>query len=111
MSNIKIAIPAFAAVVLLGGTALAQHMPSSQPQTMPQAMPQARGAATPNGAPDDACTEMRQQVLTALAAKTSSPNVTAAKHQIAMGNRACAKGNVQTAQTHYQKALDLLSSG
>lgn len=107
MSNIKTAIPAFAAVVLLGGTALAQYMPSSQPQTMPQA----RDAATPNGAPDDACMEMRQQVLTALAAKTSSPNVTAAKHQIAMGNRACAKGNVQTAQTHYQKALDLLSSG
>jgi len=107
MPNLKIAIPALAAVTILSGAALAQYMPSSPPQTMPQA----RDTTAPNGASDDACTEMRQQVLTVLATKASSSNAAAAKQQIAMGNRACASGSVQTAQTYYQKALDLLSSG
>ncbi len=107
MPSIRTVIPALAAVVLLGGTALAQYAPSTQPQTEPQA----RSTTTPSSTPDSACTAMRQQVMTALATKDTSPNVTAAKHQIAMGNRACAEGNVQTAQTYYQKALDLLTSG
>lgn len=114
MPGMKVALPALAVVMLMGGTALAQYAPSGQPQTMPStqqppAAPQTGGAMTPS-TPDAACVAMRQQVMTALASKASSPHVKAAKHQIALGNHACAKGNAQTAQTYYQKALDLLTS-
>lgn len=113
MPSMKDAIPALVIVILLSGTALAQNMPSGQPQTMPgtqpQTMPQTGGAMAPN-TPDAACIAMHRQVMTALSSKATSPHVKAAKHQIALGNRACAKGNTQTAQTHYQKALDLLTS-
>ncbi len=105
MPSMKDAIPALAVVILLSGTALAQNMPSGQPQTMPQT----GGAMAPN-TPDAACIAMHRQVMTALSSKATSPHVKAAKHQIALGNRACAKGNTQTAQTYYQKALDLLTS-
>ena len=111
MPSMKDAMPALAIVILLSGTALAQNMPSGQPQTMPgsQTMPQTGGAMAPN-TPDAACVAMHRQVMAALSNKATSPHVKAAKHQIALGNRACAKGNTQTAQTHYQKALDLLTS-
>ena len=45
------------------------------------------------------------------AGKKASSNTTSAKQEIVAGNRSCTQGNIQTAQAHYQRAIDLLSGG
>ena len=71
--------------------------------------------AKPNTMVRQQCTQMRRQVMAALAekeaGKKASSNTTSAKQEIVAGNRSCTQGNIQTAQAHYQRAIDLLSGG
>ena len=97
----------FAAMLVLGAGAPAYGQTGMGRSNAP--------SAKPNSVVSQQCTQMRRQVMAALAekeaGKKASSDTNVAKQEIVTGNRLCSQGNVQTAQAHYQKAIDLLSGG
>lgn len=103
----KIGVPTLMTFAILGGSALAQGTPDMPAGTGPSSPNETAPAAGPQQNAD--CVSMRQQVMNALTGKASSPNAAVAQQVIAAGDKACATGDTQTAQSYYQKALILLT--
>lgn len=105
----KTGLRALMIFAVLGGSTLAQgtsNIPAGD--TSPYGTGQ---QAPPTGSQTSAdCASMRQQVMNTLTDKAASPNAVAAQQVIAAGDKACATGDAQTAQTYYQKALILLTA-
>lgn len=105
----KTGLRALMMFAVLGGSALAQgtsNMPAGAnppPNGTGQQVPYTGSQTTAD------CASMRQQVMNTLTDKAASPNAAAAQQVIAAGDKACATGDSQTAQTYYQKALILLT--
>lgn len=107
----RIGLSALAMFAVLGGSAFAQGTSNMPAGTSPSPS-NGTDQQTPTGSqPNADCAAMRQQVMNTLTAKASSLNAAAAQQAIAIGDKACATGDAQTAQTYYQKALILLNGG